>query len=207
VTCREPDLAPTRPIPMERRLGTSTTTPTPRLTPRLTARRVTRLVTCVLTCLVVGLTAGCHSSSSTATDPGKAPASDPAGVPSRAPGPVADAKVLPLISLTGAGGRVASTASLLNTPADVRAFAHQFGMPAMWHRIQREVADVQAQGQSPGHDVVGQIVMVGCDRPPGVTVSVDGSGDVVLTPKEVARPLEECLAAVTTVAIAVVPRG
>ncbi len=182
-TGREPDLAPTRPIRMRRRLGTLTTT--------------------LVTCLLVALTAGCGSSSSTATDPGKAPASDPAGVPSRTPGPVPGAKVLPLISLTGAGGRVASTATLLNTPADVRAFGRQFGVPAMWRRIQSEVADVQ----SSGHDVVGQIVMVGCDRPPGAVVSVDGSGDVVLTPKEVASPLEECLAAVTTVAIAVVPRG
>jgi hypothetical protein len=166
-------------------------------------RRLGTLTTAAMTCLVVGLTAGCGSSSSTATDPGKAPASDPAGVPSRTPGPVAGAKVLPLISLTGAGGRAEGSTSLLNTPADVRAFAHQFGVPAMWHRIQSEVRDVQ----SPDHDVVGAVVMVGCDRPPGAGVSVNASGDLVLTAQEVPSPLEECLAAVTTVAIAVVPRS
>jgi hypothetical protein len=157
-----------------------------------------------VTCLVVGLTAGCGSSSSTATDPGQGPRSDPAGVPSRTPGPVPDAKVLPVISMTGAGGRVGSTATLLNTRADVRAFGQQFGMPGMWHRIQHEVGGLQ---KSSDHDVVGQVVMVGCDIPPGVAVNVNDQGDVVLVPKEVASPLEECLAAVTTVAIAVLPRS
>jgi hypothetical protein len=156
-----------------------------------------------VTCLAVCLTAGCGSSSSTATDPGKDPVSDPAGVPSRSPGPVAGAKVLPLISLTGAGGQVQTSATLLNTRADVKSFAHQFAMPAMWHRIQSEVADAQ----QPDQDVVGQIVMIGCDRPPGVDVTVNAEGDVTLVPHEVASPLEECLAAVTTVAIAVVPRS
>ncbi len=46
---------------------------------------------------------------------------------------------------------------------------------------------------------------VGCDRPPGADVMVNGDGDVVLVPHEVASPLEECLAAVTTVAVAVLP--
>jgi hypothetical protein len=167
-------------------------------------RRLGTLTTAAVACLVVGLTAGCGSSSSTATDPGKGPVSDPAGVPSRTPGPVSDARVLPLISMTGAGGRVESTATLLNTPADVRSFAQQFGQPAVWHRIQHEIGDLQ---KSSDHDVVGQVVMVGCDRPPGATVTVNTQGDVVLVPGEVASPLQECLAAVTTVAIAVLPRN
>ena len=58
----------------------------------------------------------------------------------------------------------------------------------------------------PGHDVVGQVVAVGCDRPPGVDVMADNDGDIRLVPHEVASPLEECLAAVTTVAVAVLPR-
>jgi hypothetical protein len=162
------------------------------------------LTAAVATCLAMSLTAGCGSSSSTATDPGNDPASDPAGVPSRTPGPLPGARVLPLISMTGAGGHAQGTATLLNTRADVQSFAHQFGMPAMWHRIQSAVAAVQDE---PDQDVMGQIVMVGCDRPPGVVVNVNADGDVELIPKDVASPLPECLAAVTTVAIAVVPRS
>jgi hypothetical protein len=104
--------------------------------------------------------------------------------------------------MTGAGGQPQRTATELDSQADVKAFARQFRVPGMWRRIQAEVADVIAD---PDHQVVGQIVMVGCDRPPGVDVVVNEEGDVVLTPREVASPLEECLAAVTTVAVAVLP--
>jgi hypothetical protein len=38
-------------------------------------------------------------------------------------------------------------------------------------------------------------------------VNVNKEGQVELVPGEVASPLEECLAPVTTVAIAVLPRG
>ena len=54
---------------------------------------------------------------------------------------------------------------------------------------------------------MGQIVAVGCDRPPGVDVMADAAGDIRLVPHQVASPLEECLAAVTTVALAVLPRS
>jgi hypothetical protein len=53
--------------------------------------------------------------------------------------------------------------------------------------------------------VFGAVIAVGCDRPPGADVVVDGSGRVQILPHEVASPLEECLVAVTTVAIADVP--
>jgi hypothetical protein len=53
--------------------------------------------------------------------------------------------------------------------------------------------------------VYGAVVAVGCDRPPGAVVSLDANGDVQITPEEVASPLQECLAPVTTVALASVP--
>lgn len=155
------------------------------------------------TCLALGVTTGCGSSSSdTATDPERGPASDAAGLPSRTPGPIEGAKVLPLLSMTGAGGQPQPTATVLNTRADIQAFARQFRVPAMWHRIQSEIDEALA---IPGHRIVGQIVMVGCDRPPGADVVVNKDGDVELVPHEVASPLQECLAPVTTVAIAVLP--
>jgi hypothetical protein len=72
----------------------------------------------------------------------------------------------------------------------------------MEHRIQ----SVAAQAGS-GDDVQGAVVAVGCDRPPGAAVLVDDSGTVTITPYDVESPLEECLVAVTTVAIAVIPQG
>ena len=160
----------------------------------------------MLAALALAVTAGCGDSSSTATDPAGSPtsnpASDPAGVPSRSPGTVEGARVLPLISMTGAGGREQPAATLLSSRADVKAFARELRLPAMWHRIDAALRSVRVPSD---RDVVGQIVAVGCDVPPGVDVVVDSEGDVVLVPHEVASPLQECLAPVTTVAIAILP--
>ena len=162
-------------------------------------RSLGTLTATLLTCAALLFTAGCGSSSSSvAMDP----ASDPAGNPSRAPGPVAGAHVLPLISMTGAGGRVQTRATLLSTHADIASFARQFRVPAIRHRI---ITAVDGAHAGRGEQVYGQIVAVGCDRPPGADVVVTEAGDVQLLPHEVASPLEECLAAVTTVAIAVLP--
>ena len=49
------------------------------------------------------------------------------------------------------------------------------------------------------------MVALGCDVPPGAVVALDANGDVQITAEEVASPLPECLAPVTTVAIATVP--
>jgi hypothetical protein len=165
-------------------------------------RTLGKLTAAAAACVALCLAAGCGASSSTVTDPGGGPASDPAGNPSRTPGPIDGAKVLPLISMTGAGGTPQPTATVLNTREDVSSFARQFRVPEVSARIRKVVL----AAQRPGHDVVGQIVMVGCDRPPGVVVNVNKEGQVELVPGEVASPLEECLAPVTTVAIAVLPR-
>jgi hypothetical protein len=136
-------------------------------------------------------TAGCGSSTSSTTT----------GPANPTPGPVAGAHVYPLISLTGGGGRVSQVASELDTPAQIGSFTAQFRVPAITHRIMAAIRKAQPSG----HAVFGSVVAVGCDRPPGVDVVVDGSGRVQIVPREVASPLPECLAAVTTVAIASIP--
>ncbi len=166
-------------------------------------RTLGNLTAAAATCLALGVTAGCGSSSSaTAADPGRDPASDRAGLPSRTPGLIEGAKVLPLISMTAAGGRPQPTATVLNTRADIQAFARQFRAPAIWRRIQSEIAGPLAV---PGHQIVGQVIAVGCDVPPGADVMANQDGDVQLVAHEVASPLQECLAPVTTVAVAVLP--
>lgn len=137
------------------------------------------------------VTAGCGSSTSSTANAPNSPA----------PGPVTGAHVLPLISQTGGGGRVSTNASLLGTKTQVQAFTQQFRQPGLGHQITAAVA----QARQSGHLVFGAVIAIGCDRPPGADVSLDSSGDVQIVPREVASPLPECLAAVTTVAIASVP--
>jgi hypothetical protein len=136
-------------------------------------------------------TAGCGSTSS----------STASGPDSPAPGPIHGAHVLPLISLTGAGGTVSRSATLLDSRAHIRAFTAQFRLHALAARVDAAVRQAAASG----HLVFGAVVAVGCDPPPGAAVSLDANGDVQIIAKEVASPLEECIAAVTTVAVASVP--
>ena len=174
---REPPAAATRRTRMRSRLG---------------------LLLAPLVALTALVAAGCGSSgsSTTAEDPG--PSTPPSSSGPVTP-PGADVY---LISLTAAGGQPSGTATPLNTPEQIAAFSEQFRSGAMEHRIQ----SVAAQAGS-GDDVQGAVVAVGCDRPPGAAVLVDDSGTVTITPYDVESPLEECLVAVTTVAIAVIPQG
>jgi hypothetical protein len=148
------------------------------------------LTAAVLTGMALAVTAACGSTSSTV---GSRPDSPSAG-------PVQGAHVT-LFSLTGGGGRVSTRATLIDTPAQLRRFTTQFGQTPMRNLVQKHVM----QARNAGLVVYGAVVEIGCDRPPGADVSLDGSGNVVITPREVASPLPECLAAVTTVAIASVP--
>jgi hypothetical protein len=136
-------------------------------------------------------TAGCGSSSSSTT----------AGPDTPTPGPIQGAKVLPLISVTGGGGRVSTSAVLLDSAAHLRGFTQQFRPPTM----AGHVAAAVRQAKASGYLVYGAVVAIGCDRPPGAVVSLDADGQVQITAEEVASPLPECLAPVTTVAIATVP--
>jgi hypothetical protein len=136
-------------------------------------------------------TAGCGSSSS----------STAAGPDTPTPGPITGARVLPLISVTGGGGTVSTTATLLDSKAHLRAFTQQFRPPSIRLRVEAAVR----QAATSGHLVYGAVVTIGCDRPPGAVVSLDADGQVQFTPVVVGSPLPECLAPVTTVAIATVP--
>ena len=165
------------------------TEPLPGLGRRIPMRRTlgTLLATAAL-----ATTAGCGSGTSSTT----ATAPDSPG-----PGPVPGAKVLPLVSQTGGGGRMSTHASLLGTPAQVAAFTRQFRAPGLGPRVGAAVAEAAKSG----YLVYGAVVAFGCDVPPGAVVALDANGQVQITAKEVTSPLPECLAPVTTVAIATVP--
>ncbi len=150
-----------------------------------------RILGTLVATAAVMITAACGSGTSSTAQ----------GPDSPSPGPVTGAEVLPLISLTGAGGQVSTAATLLDTRAHVREFSQQFRAGALYGRI---LASVE-QAEKSGYLVFGAVVAVGCDRPPGADVMLDANGDVQIVAHEVASPLPECLAPVTTVAIATVP--
>jgi hypothetical protein len=137
------------------------------------------------------VTVGCGSATSSASTAPDSPSA----------GPIVGAEVLPLISSTGGGGQVTTPATLLDTRAHVADFTGQFRAPGLAHRVR----DAVARAAQSGYLVYGAVVAVGCDRPPGADVYLDAHGEVEITAHEVASPLPECLAPVTTVAIATVP--
>ena len=155
------------------------------------------LLTALLTC---GLATGCG-------DDGGGVATDATGSADR-PGsgsPTSDGAVeftkIALIGQSGAGGRVDQHATVLDDGAAVAAFSRQFRTDGVRHRIETAIgkADVPSD-----RSVVGAVVSLGCDVPPGV--SVHGTGDALtITPMKVASPKPECLVAVTTIALVSVP--
>ena len=138
------------------------------------------------------LLSGCGSQTSS-TAGGGASSTDPnSSVPST---------TLGLVSQTGGGGQVSPVAIPLGTDAQVAAFVSQFRAPAMANKVRHVLATADVPS---GSKVVGAVVAVGCDVPPGVDVT-HGTTQVQVIAQEVASPLPECLAPVTTVAIVAVP--
>ncbi len=156
-----------------------------------------RILGALVATAALGCTSACGSatSSSTATSPSAQVPDSPSA------GPITGAKVLPLISQTGGGGQVSDRATLLGTRAQVASFTRQFRAPGLGQRV----GAAAAEAAKSGHLVYGAVVALGCDVPPGALVSLDANGEVQLTAEEVASPRPECLAPVTTVALATVP--
>lgn len=161
---------------------------------------------------LTGLLVGCgseESASDPATDPATGPTSSvtspaPSGSPSEPPadGPVEFATV-ELISQTAAGGRVSEQPTVLADASDVADFAAQFKAG----RLGSDIADAVERAAVPeGRVLVGAVVALGCDVPPGVRVQVEG-GALTITALPVKSPLQECFAAVTTVALVTVDAG
>ena len=144
--------------------------------------------------LTTGLAAGCGNGDGTATDRASS---------TTAPTGTASPETIGLVSQSAGGGRVNEHATVLDDDAAVAAFSRQFRTDAVRNRIELAIRKAHL---SSGTTVVGAVVSIGCDVPPGV--EVQGSGDAVtITPKEVASPLEECLVPVTTVALVAVDSG
>jgi hypothetical protein len=148
------------------------------------------------------LLAGCgDSASDVATDPTSTPttASATASVKPSDSGSVEFQEVA-ILSQTAAGGQVSEQAVRLDDQASRESFVAQFETPRLGRQIDHEIAATTVPS---GFVLIGAVVSIGCDVPPGVTVTAS-SGGWVITPQKVVSPLQECLAAVTSVAIVAV---
>ena len=131
------------------------------------------------------------TSSTSETPPVDEPTSD---APTSAGG--LDYEVVSLISETGAGGRVSESATPVTDDRALRGFTRQFRSRS----LAAKVGDATDGGRDPGVTTYVATIAIGCDIPPGVTVTA-GEAGLLVSPTKVTDPLQECLAPVTTVAV------
>lgn len=104
---------------------------------------------------------------------------------------------------TAAGGEVSTEPVPLDDQQAVDAFVA--GLDS--DKLAGEVQDaVDGADPAEGQVLVGSVVSIGCDVPPGVAVHRGDSG-VEITPLKVPSPQKECFAPVTTVALVTVDAG
>ena len=133
-------------------------------------------------------------SPSTSSSASESPSPSESGTSTSVP---VDFTEVALLSETNAGGEVSPQPTLLDSPAAVTSFAGTFEGRSMADQIDAAVvkADVPE-----GEALVGTVVAVGCDVPPGVSVKWNGTG-LEVTAHKVKEPSKECLAPVTTVSL------
>ena len=109
-------------------------------------------------------------------------------------------ELVEIVSGTAAGGET-GPAVRLDLSGGVASLTRAFAGDPLAARVRSVVS---ATDVPPGQALYGAVVAIGCDVPPGASVEVS-DGEVVITPDKVPSPLPECLAAVTSVAIVLVP--
>lgn len=132
--------------------------------------------------------------------------SDPAptvstSAPSDTGGSAVEVKILAMMTETAAGGTVSETPVPLPDDDAVAQFNQHFDTDALPTRILEAVhaADV------PDDELLyGAVVAIGCDAPTQVTVT-EGDSGLLISAVEVPKPLEECFAPMTTVALVLIP--
>jgi hypothetical protein len=155
---------------------------------------------------LVLLVAGCaDSTSDTASDPGDQPSTSTGqSTEPDEPTPTGglEPQTVAVVSQTAAGGEVDLNAVPVDDETTRLEFTAQFERGSLDEKI---AAAVGSATIPEGYTVMGAVVAIGCDVPPGVTVSQSPDG-WVFTPQKVDKPLQECFAPVTTVALVAVPR-
>jgi hypothetical protein len=117
--------------------------------------------------------------------------------PDTTPGEVSF-KLVALEHATAAGGEPDQQATRVGPGGDTGAILAELTDPPFRELVEQRITFSRAAG-----DLYAAVVSVGCDVPPGVTVVEAGDGYEIV-PDEVADPLPECFAPVTTVAVVAV---
>lgn len=158
--------------------------------------------------LLAVLLAGCGSEGDDEPDargeessqsPSSESTSDPSSSTSQDPGTVGFEEVA-ILHETAAGGEVSQTPVVLDSEDAVDGFVGAFTRGTLGEQVRTEV---DATDVPEGKVLVGSVIGLGCDVPPGVNVSTDADG-LRVSGRKVASPLPECLAPVTTVALVLV---
>lgn len=129
---------------------------------------------------------------STGSDPAPAPTSTQTDGDAAEP---VDYEVVSLPSETAAGGTVSPMLTPVGTPDELDTFVSQFRLDTFADEVRVNATSASYEG-----DLWAAVVSIGCDVPPGVFVE-EGEAGYLVTPEKVAKPLQECLAPVTTVAL------
>ena len=136
------------------------------------------------------LVAGCgqEQPGEVATEPGtsSSPSSSSSGA----------STLVAILTGTATGGTVSLEPTLLDSSAAVDAFVAQFDRPGLDQDIRAAVAGAAVPD---GHVPVGVVIAIGCDIPPGV--DVDTRAGVTITAQKGPKQMQECFAAMTSVAI------
>lgn len=142
--------------------------------------------------LLTLLVAGCGSDRDGGAD-------DPASDPTRtSPSEPADGwRLVEIVHATAAGGAVSTTPAPVADRQALAEFTAQFERPDLRREMQRVIGGTATPA---GYELAAAVISIGCDVPPGVTY-VDGQ----VRPQKVRKPLGECFAAVTSVAILEIP--
>lgn len=163
-----------------------------------------RFLGTVLALLLLIAAAGCGDDGgedTRADDPSASGAESPADEPTATDtGPAGEGDVdfteVGLLSETNAGGEVSRRPTVLDSPAAIEDFA-----AGVEGSLADEIASAAADAEVPeGQVLVGTVVALGCDVPPGVRVTRTPDG-IEVTALKVATPKQECFAPVTSVSL------
>jgi hypothetical protein len=144
------------------------------------------------------LAAGCGSNDGNAESASDQTAPTPTATSSGKP--PSTAEVVAILSGTGAGGDMSKAAVDVGSPAGLDLLVSELRSTGFGDQVRAKVA---ATDVPDGRTLMGAIVNVGCDVPTGVVVT-GGAGGAHLPPTFTGKPLQECLVAVTSVALVLV---
>lgn len=119
----------------------------------------------------------------------------------RTPTDASEPKVVEIVSGSAAGGEVVAEATVIASNRDLTRFLTQFDSPSFAGDLTEAVDAVALE---PDRVVGLAVIAIGCDVPPGATVTAE-DGAYVVMPAKVVSPHIECLVPVTSVAVLDLP--